>query len=171
MSQMSTITTSREVIPSGTWAVDPVHTTIGFQVTDTADLYSTINGRFVEFEGRVVGGQQPSLAGTIRVESIRTDNDQRDAHLASPDFLDAANHPEIRFESAAVEPVDAERFRLRGRLFVKDTPFEVELEGRIRARGQGKAGDERLVLDVRGSFEWGTTTVEINAAVSTSKEA
>ena len=167
---MSTITTSREVIPSGTWAVDPVHTTIGFQVTDTADLYSTINGRFIEFEGRVVGGEQPSLVGTIRVESIRTDNDQRDAHLASPDFLDAANHPEIRFESTAVEPLDAERFRLRGQLFVKDTPFDVELEGRIRGRGQGKLGDERLVLDVRGAFEWGTTTVEINAAVSTSKE-
>ena len=167
---MSTITTSREVIPSGTWAVDPVHTTIGFQVTDTADLYSTINGRLIEFEGCVVGGEQPSLVGTIRVESIRTDNDQRDAHLASPDFLDAANHPEIRFESTAVEPLDAERFRLRGQLFVKDTPFDVELEGRIRGRGQGKLGDERLVLDVRGAFEWGTTTVEINAAVSTSKE-
>ena len=168
---MSTITTSREVIPSGGWIVDPVHTTIGFQVTDTSDLYSTINGRFIEFEGHVVGGEQPSLAGTIRTESIRTDNDQRDAHLASPDFLDAANHPEIRFESRAVEPLDAESFRLRGQLFVKDTPFEVELEGRIRGRGQGKLGDERLLLDVRGGFEWGTTTVEINAAVSTSREA
>jgi polyisoprenoid-binding protein YceI len=168
---MSTITTSRELIPAGTWAVDPVHTTIGFQVTDTADLYSTINGRFLRFEGRVVGGEQPSLAGTIRVESLRTDNEQRDAHLVSPDFLDAANHPEIRFESTAVEPLDGARFRLRGQLFVKDAPFEVELEGRIGGRGQGKAGDERLVLDVNGSFEWGTTTVEINAAVSTSKEA
>jgi polyisoprenoid-binding protein YceI len=168
---MSTITTSRELIPTGTWAVDAVHTTIGFQVTDTADLYSTINGRFLEFEGVVVGGEQPSLAGSIRVESLRTDNEQRDAHLTSPDFLDAANHPAIRFESTALEPLDGERFRVRGRLFVKDTPFEVALEGRIRGRGQGKAGDERLVLDVEGAFEWGTTTVEITAAVSTSKEA
>jgi polyisoprenoid-binding protein YceI len=168
---MSTITTSRELIPTGIWAVDPVHTTIGFQVTDTADLVSTINGRFTEFEGRVVGGEEPSFAGAIRVESLRTDNEQRDAHLVSPDFLDAAGHPEIRFVSTAVEPLDGERFRLRGQLFVKDTPFEVEIEGRIRGRGRGKAGDERLVHDVKGSFEWGTTTVEINAAVSTSKEA
>jgi polyisoprenoid-binding protein YceI len=167
---MSTITTSRELIPTGTWAVEAVHTTIGFQVTDTADLYSTINGRFLEFEGVVVGGEQPSLAGSIRVESLRTDNEQRDAHLTSPDFLDAANHPEIRFESTALEPLDGERFRVRGRRFVKDMPFEVALEGRIRGRGQGKAGDERLVLDVEGAFEWGTTTVELSAAVSTSKE-
>jgi polyisoprenoid-binding protein YceI len=168
---MTTITSSRELIPGGTWTVDPVHTTIGFQVTDTADLFSTINGRFTEFEGRVEGGEEPSFAGTIRVDSILTDNEQRDAHLASADFLDAENYPEIRFESTAVEPADGERLRVRGRLFVKDTPFEVDLEGRIRAQGRGKAGDERLVLDVRGAFDWGTTTVEINAAVSTTKVA
>jgi polyisoprenoid-binding protein YceI len=167
---MSTITTA-EVIPTGTWVVDPVHSTIGFQVTDTADLFSTINGRFTEFEGRLTGGEQPSFAGTIRVDSLRTDNEMRDAHLISPDFLEAAKYPEIRFESTNVEPIDGERFRVRGRLLVKELPFEIELKGRIRGRGQGKAGDERLLVDVNGAFDWGTTTVEINAAVSASKEA
>jgi len=168
---MSTITTNQQIIPAGTWAVDPVHTTIGFQVVDAADLFSTINGRFTAFEGRVEGGEQPTFAGTIRVDSLRTDNEQRDAHLASADFLDAAKHPEIRFESTAVEPVDGNRFRSRGDLYVKDTPFEVQLEGRVRAQGRGKAGDERLVLDVEGAFEWGTTTVEIRGAVSTTRSA
>jgi polyisoprenoid-binding protein YceI len=168
---MSTIETTREIIPAGSWAVDPVHTTIGFQVTDTADLVSTINGRFTEFEGRLEGGEQPSLAGTIRAGSVRTDNEQRDAHLASADFLDAEHYPEISFASTAVEPLDDERFRLRGELRVKDAPFEVELAGRIRGRGRGKAGDERLVLDVNGGFEWGTTTVELTAAVSATRGA
>ena len=164
-------TTLTEVIPAGTWAVDPVHSTIGFQVTDTSDLFSTINGRFTDVEGRFEGGAQPSLAGTVRVDSLRTDNEQRDAHLISPDFLDAAAAPEIRFESKAVEPIDDERFVVRGDLFVKETPFEVELEGRIRGVGQGKAGDERLLIDARGAFDWGTTTVELTAAVSAVKEA
>lgn len=162
-------TTTVEIIPAGTWKVDPVHSTIGFQVTDTSDLFSSINGRFTQFEGRVEGGEQPSLAGSIRVDSLRTDQEQRDAHLISPDFLDAATHPEIRFESTAVEPVAEQRFALRGNLFVKEQPFEVELEGTIRGRGQGKAGDDRLLLDARGSFDWGTTTVEITAAVSAVK--
>src|SRR4051794_28220120 len=65
---------SPQVIPAGTWVVDPVHTTIGFQVTDTSDLFSSINGRFTQFEGRLQGGEQPSLAGAIQVESLRTDN-------------------------------------------------------------------------------------------------
>lgn len=164
---MSVLETS--IIPTGTWAVDPVHTTIGFQVVDTTDLISVINGRFTEVEGRLVGGESPSFAGTVHVESLRTDNEQRDAHLISPDFLDAATNPEIRFESTAVELLDDQRFTLRGNLFVKEQPFEVELEGRIRGRGQGKAGDDRLLVDARGSFDWGTTTVEITAAVSAVK--
>ena len=167
---MSAVETA-SLIPTGTWVVDPVHTTIGFRVVDTAELFSTITGRFTDFEGRVVGGEQPRLAGTIRVDSLKTDNEQRDAHLISPDFLEAYTHPEIRFESTSVEPVGAERFLVRGGLTVKETPFEVELEARLRGLGRGKAGDERLLLDAQGSFEWGSTTVELSAAVSAVKEA
>ena len=168
---MSTSTITAEVVPAGTWSVDAVHTTIGFQVTDTSDLFSTINGRFTAFEGSLEGGEEPSFAGTIRVDSLRTDNEQRDAHLVSSDFLEASKHPEIRFESTSVEPLEGDRFALRGNLIVKEQPFEVELEGRVRGQGTGKAGDERLLLDIRGSFDWGTTTVEVTAAVSAAKEA
>ncbi len=168
---MPTTAITAEVIPAGSWVVDPVHTTIGFQVTDTSDLFSSINGRFTQFEGRLEGGEGPSLAGTVRVDSLRTDNEQRDAHLISPDFLEAAKHPEIRFETTTVEPLDAERFTARGNLIIKDSPFEVELEGRVRGQGKGQAGDERVLVDARGAFDWGTTTVELTAAVSAVKEA
>jgi len=168
---MSTTTVSHEVIPTGTWVVDPVHSQIAFQVTETSQAFSTSSGRFTQFEGRLEGGEQPSLAGTIRVDSLRTDNEQRDAHLISPDFLDAAQDPEIRFETTALEPLDAERFRARGNLIVKGSPYEVELEGRIRGQGQGKAGDERVLIDASGTFDWGSTAVEITAAVSAVKEA
>jgi len=168
---MSVTESTATAIPAGTWVIDPVHTTVGFQVVDTADLFSTINGRFTDVEGRVTGGDAPSFAGTVRVESLRTDNEQRDAHLISPDFLDGARYPEIRFESTAVEPVADDRFRVRGNLVIKDMPFEIELDSRVRGVGQGKAGDERVVLDGRGSFEWGTTTVELTVAVSATKEA
>jgi polyisoprenoid-binding protein YceI len=167
----STTINSAEVIPAGTWVVDPVHSQIGFQVTETSQAFSTSSGRFAQFEGRLEGGEQPSLAGTIRVDSLRTDNEQRDAHLISPDFLEAAKHPEIRFETTTVEPLDAERFTARGNLIIKDSPFEVELEGRVRGQGKGQAGDERVLVDARGAFDWGTTTVELTAAVSAVKEA
>jgi polyisoprenoid-binding protein YceI len=162
---------SKSILPAGTWAVDPVHTTIAFQVTDTGDLFSTIVGRFTELEGRIEGGEQPSLEGTVSVASLKTDNEQRDAHLQSPDFLDAARYPEIAFRSTEVEPTGDDTFRIRGDLTIKETPFEVELDGRLRGVGKGQAGDERLLVDARGTFEWGTTTVEVTAAVSAAKEA
>jgi polyisoprenoid-binding protein YceI len=165
------VTETPTIVPAGTWAVDPVHTTVGFQVVDTADLFSTINGRFTDVEGRVTGGEAPSFSGVVRVDSLRTDNEQRDAHLVSPDFLDGARYPEIRFESTSVEPIADDRFRVRGNLVIKDTPFEIELETRLRGVGRGKAGDERIVLDGRGSFKWGTTTVDLTVAVSAAKEA
>jgi hypothetical protein len=150
---MSAITTKELVIPTGTWVVDPVHTSVGFQVTETTNLFSTINGRFTDVEGHIEGGETPSLAGTVRVASLRTDNEQRDAHLVSPDFL------------------EGERFLVRGDVIVKGTPFEIELEAERRGLGRGQAGDERLLIDARGSLDWGTTTVEITAAVSAVKEA
>ncbi|HUK95064.1 MAG TPA: YceI family protein [Gaiellaceae bacterium] len=162
---------STTIIPTGTWIVDPAHTTVGFQVTDTADLFSTIVGRFTELEGRIEGGDEPSFAGAIRVASLHTDNEQRDAHLLSPDFLEGEKHPEIRFRSTTTEPIGDDRLRVRGELSVKDTPFEIELEARVRGIGTGQLGDARIVLDARGSFEWGTTTVELTVAVSAAREA
>jgi len=164
-------TETTTIIPAGTWAIDPVHTSVGFQVTDTNEGFSTASGRFTDVDGSFVGGEDASITGTIRVAGLRTDNEQRDAHLLSPDFLEGEKYPEIHFASKALEPLDAERFLVRGDLIVKDTPFEIELEGRVRGHGQGKAGDERLLVDARGSFDWGTTTVEITAAVSAVKEA
>jgi len=162
---------STTIIPTGTWIVDPAHTTVGFQVTDTTDLFSTIVGRFTELEGGIEGGDEPSFGGVIRVASLHTDNEQRDAHLLSADFLEADKHPEIRFHSTAIEPLGDDRFRVRGELSVKETPFEIELETRLRGVGRGQLGDERIVLDARGSFEWGTTTVELTVAVSAAREA
>src|SRR3954463_9799444 len=105
---------SKTILPAGTWAVDPVHTTIGFQVTDTGDLFSTIVGRFTDFEGRIEGGEQPSLEGTIRVASLKTDNDQRDAHLQSPDSPEAGRSREIASRPPPVEPAGDDAFRIRG---------------------------------------------------------
>jgi polyisoprenoid-binding protein YceI len=167
---MSATETIKTVIPAGTWVVDPVHTTVGFQVTETTDLFSTINGRFTDVEGRLEGGESPSITGSVRVASVRTDNEQRDAHLVSPDFLEGDKHPEIHFASKSIEPIDRERFLVRGDLTVKDAPFEVELEARRRGLGQGKLGDERLLVDARGSFDWGTTTVELNISVSAARQ-
>ena len=164
-------TATATIIPTGTWAIDPVHTSVGFQVTDTTEGFSTASGRFTDVEGFFEGGETPSITGTIRVASLRTDNEQRDAHLLSPDFLEADKYPEIHFVSKSVEPLDAERFLVRGDLIVKDAPVEVELEGKVRGVGlRVQTGTEQLVVDARGAFAWGPFTVEVSTAVTAVKE-
>jgi polyisoprenoid-binding protein YceI len=164
-------TETTTIIPAGTWAIDPVHTSVGFQVTDINEGFSTASGRFTDVEGRFEGGEAPSITGTIRVAGLRTDNDQRDAHLLSPDFLEGEKYPEIHFASKSIEPLDAERFLVRGDLIVKDAPLEVELEGKVRGVGvRTQTGTEQLVVDARGEFSWGPFTVEVTAAVTAVKE-
>jgi polyisoprenoid-binding protein YceI len=159
------------IIPVGTWAIDPVHTSVGFQVTDTNEGFSTAGGRFTDVEGRFEGGEAPSITGTIRVAGLRTDNEQRDAHLLSPDFLEGEKYPEIHFVSKSIQPLDAERFIVRGDLIVKDAPVEVELEGKVRGVGvRTQTGTEQIVVDARGEFAWGPFTVEVNVASTAVKE-
>jgi polyisoprenoid-binding protein YceI len=164
-------TQTTTIIPAGTWAIDPVHTSIGFQVTDTNEGFSTASGRFTDVDGSFVGSEEASITGTIRVAGLRTDNEQRDAHLLSPDFLEGEKYPEIHFVSKSIEPLDAERFVVRGDLIVKDAPVEVELEGKVRGVGvRTQTGTEQIVVDARGEFAWGPFTVEVNVASTAVKE-
>ncbi len=167
---MSMIETTT-LIPAGTWTVDPVHSNLGFRVVDTSEMISTITGRFTDFEGRFEAGEDPRSArahGTIRAASITTDQEQRDAHLRSPDFFDVEKFPEIRFESDAIDPLGGDRVRIGGRLVIKGVEQEVELEGRL-VTGTSAKGEERLVFDSQGGYSWGPMNVDITASISAVK--
>ena len=160
------ITEAVQTVPAGIWKSDPVHSSVGFSVQHMG--VNPFRGTLSDFQA-VLGGEQ--LVGSASVESIATPDENLTAHLLSPDFLEAEKYPEIRFHSTSIEPTAEDVFRVRGELIVKETPFEIELETRVRGLGHGQLGDERIVLDARGAFEWGTTTVELTIAVSAAKEA
>jgi polyisoprenoid-binding protein YceI len=92
---------------SGTWAIDPVHSEVGFSVRHL--MLSKVRGRFGKFEGRLVTGDDPlasSVEATIDLASIDTSNPDRDAHLRSSDFFDVEHHPVMTYQSTAVHPVE-----------------------------------------------------------------
>src|ERR1700757_638415 len=92
---------SETVIPTGTWTIDPVWSALGFEVKKIG--IAAIKGRALGFEGTVVGGEKPSIEGTVDVSSLTTFDETRDGHLQSPDFFDAERYPAIRFRSTSVE--------------------------------------------------------------------
>lgn len=163
---MSTITTERPVaIPAGTWPLDPVHSSVSFRVVDKTQFFATVNGRFDEFEGTVEAGDtldDLKIRGRIKADSITTFQEQRDAHLKSPDFLNVASNPEILFESQRVE-AEGEKIRILGTLTMSGAPQEIELVGEIHAAGHHEAsGTDRVLLSAEGELAFGPLIVDVS---------
>lgn len=164
---MSAVQTEQQtLIPAGTWAVDPVHSSIRFDVVDTDSMMKSISGRFTDFEGTVEGGEEQSAAGVVRTRSVLTDNEQRDAHLRSNDLLGTERYPEITFESTRIEHLDGDRHKIFGDLTVKEVAIPVELEAKYQATGTDADGVEKTLFRVQGDIEWGPTRVEITADIT-----
>ena len=159
-------TETATLIPTGTWAVDPVHSSIRFDVVDTDSMMKSISGRFTDFEGTVEGGEEQSARGIVRTPSVLTDNEQRDAHLRSNDLLGTDRFPEIRFASSGIEHVDGSRHTISGELTIKEVVIPVELEAKFQATGTDADGVEKTLFRVEGEIEWGPTRVEITADIT-----
>jgi polyisoprenoid-binding protein YceI len=164
MTAVQTETTT--LIPAGTWAVDPVHSSIRFDVIDTDTAFKSVSGRFTEFEGTVQGGEEQATKGVVRTASVLSDHEMRDNHLRSSDMLDTDRFPEIRFESSRIEHVEGNRHKIIGELTVKEVPLVVELDAKFQGTGTDADGLEKTLFRVEGAIEWGPTRVEITADIT-----
>ena len=162
----TTQTETSTLIPTGTWTVDPVHSSIRFDVVDTDSMMKSISGRFTDFEGTVEGGEEQSAQGIVRTPSVLTDNEMRDEHLRSNDLLGTDRYPEITFKSSRIEHVDGDRHKIFGDLTVKEVRIPVELEAKYQATGTDADGVKKTLFRVHGEVEWGPTRVEITADIT-----
>ena len=149
---MTTATLPRTQIPAGTWTVDPAHSRLGFAVKSLGFL--TVRGQFLEFDGTIEIAEDLASShayGTVRAASVDTGRERRDEHLRSADFLDAANHPELRFRSKRIEAIGDRMLRIDAELEVNGITREIELDAELLA-AEGSSGEERLGLEVRGTL-------------------
>jgi len=105
--------------PTGSWVVDPVHSSIRFKVRHGGIAY--FRGYFEGFEGSLdADGPEPVLQGSTKVEniSIRTPDIFR-GHILGEEFFDAANHPEITFRSTSVKFHDDGKAEIQGDLTIR----------------------------------------------------
>lgn len=114
-----------------TFNLDPNHTSIEFSAKHL--MVTTVRGRFTQFEGQVEVDDdlEPTTArGTVTIQtgSISTTSDQRDGHLRSPDFFDAANYPVMTFTATGVEHVGDFRYKVTGDLTIRDVTKPVTLD-------------------------------------------
>jgi polyisoprenoid-binding protein YceI len=160
---MSTTTT---VVPTGTWSVDPKHSKVGFAVKHMG--IATVRGEFKDFTGTLEIGEDLATAkayGTVKVETVDTNEPQRDDHLRSPDFFDAAQYPELTFESTVVEALDDEEFRITGKLTIHGVTNEIVLHAEFQGADTDPWGNERVGLEITGQLLRGDYGMKFNQAL------
>jgi polyisoprenoid-binding protein YceI len=140
---MSITTDTRQGLPVGTWALDPVHSTIGFEVDYLAGAF---RGQFREVAARLdAEGDTPVLTGSAKVASVDVKDENLAAHLQSPDFFDAERYPELSFESSEIERA-GDQITVRGGITIKGVEKPVELTGTINEPITDPYGRERIAL-------------------------
>jgi polyisoprenoid-binding protein YceI len=151
---------SAAVIPTGTWEIDPVHSTVEFHVTHSG--IATVKGRALVISGTIRGGDEPSIEGTVDTTSLTTFNEQRDAHLQSPDFFDAERYPELRFVSSNVALADGELV-VNGDITLRGITKPIELRGRFTGHTTDAYGNERVGVELAGTVDRTAFGVSWNA--------
>ena len=157
---------TKSLIPSGTWTVDATHSTVGFAVKHMG--IANVRGQFTEFEGTLEVGEDlasSSARGNVKVTSISTDDEQRDAHLRSADFFNVEEFPEILFESTQVEAIDDESTSVVGNLTMHGVTQEVRLTAVVQGTDIDPWGNERAGLEVVGVLKRSDFDMKFNQAL------
>lgn len=150
------MTTAVQPFTAGTYAADPIHSSFGFSVKH---IVSTFRSSFSDVSATLTASENGELTieGAAKAESVAiTTPEQFRAHVLSPEFFDAANHPEITFRSSNVELSSDGTARVEGTLTVKGNAVDVVATGTYTEPVEGLMGETRGAIEL-------ATTVDKNA--------
>jgi len=142
---MSTTTETPTV--TGSWVVDPTHSTVGFTVVYMG--VAPFEGTFRDFDATL---DETGLRGVARAGSIDVDNDDLAGHLASPDFFDIATHPNLSIETRPLR-WDGDAVTAEGVLEIKGIRAPVTLRGTITEPVSDPWGGRKLGLSLSGTVD------------------
>ena len=132
-----------------TWKIDPAHSDVQFKIKHL--MITTVTGQFAKFDGTMQAAtsdfSDANISFEAEINSITTQNAQRDQHLLASDFFEVDKYPKLSFVSKEVKKIDAENYKLIGDLTIRDNTRPVELNVEFGGEvvdpyGQTKAGFE-----------------------------
>jgi polyisoprenoid-binding protein YceI len=139
------------VAPAGTWALDPIHSRVDFEVSYLA---GTFKGEFHEIGAELtVEAERASLEGKATVASVDVKDENLSAHLQSPDFFDAEGHPEHRFAARDIRFGGAGKLSAEGELTIKGVTKPVAVTGTLTAPIVDPYGNDRIGLNLTTSVD------------------
>ena len=163
----NTQTTTIPGYVAGTWAIDPVHSEVGFTVRHM--MVSKVRGRFTGFSGEFVTGADPldsSVTATVELSSIDTGNADRDNHIRSADFFDVDAHQVMTFRSTGVR-LHGDSYLLDGELTLKGVTRPLTLDLELGGFGPDPSGGTRAGFTATGEIKRSDFGVDFNAVLET----
>ena len=137
------MTTAQQLIPTGTWNVDAVHSTAIFSVDHAA--VGTFRGQFRKIDGGIADGV---LRGEVTLDTLDVFDDNLKGHLLSPDFFDAERNPTLTFVATDVRG-DNDNLIVEGDLTVRGVTQRVEAKGKVNGPlDLGEYGGTKLGIDL-----------------------
>ena len=152
---------------AGTWTIDPVHSDVSFTVRHM--VVSKVRGFFRTFEGTLVTGEAPedsSVTATVQLDSIDTNQEQRNAHIRSADFFEVEKYPTMTFQSTGVRR-DHHDWVLDGDLTLKGVTRAVPLKLELNGFGPDAYGGYRAGFSAKGEIDRQDFNVSFNATLET----
>jgi len=136
------------------WVIDPTHSEVQFKIKHL--MISTVSGQFNQFEGIAETDSDDFTGAKARfsadINSISTNNEQRDEHLKNGDFFDAENHPQLTFETEDIEKIDDEDYKIRGVLTMRGVSRNIELNAEFGGITQDPWGNTRAGFELSGKI-------------------
>ena len=153
--------TTATAIPAGTYATDGVHSSAGFAVKH---MLATFRGSFATINATVTAEEDGAvrLTGTVPVDSVVVKDENLVAHLQSPEFFDAEQYPEIRFDSLELV-ADGPTATLTGDLTIKGHTERVTAEGSVVGPIEDPFGNTKLGLQFETVIDRTTFGLNWNA--------
>jgi polyisoprenoid-binding protein YceI len=132
-----------------TYTIDKNHSDVSFTIRHFA---SKVHGRFADFSGAIQADpakpEASSVNFTIKAASIDTNNADRDNHLRSPDFFDAAKNPEITFKSTKMTPAGKDKYDVTGTLTMRGVSKEITLPVTYLGTMKDPGGNDRASFEL-----------------------
>ena len=161
----ATETSTRNDTPTppgpGTWVIDPAHSSI--EAVARHMMVSKVRGHFGSFSGAVEVAEEPAestVQVSIDAKTIDTNEEKRDQHLRSEDFLHADEYPQLEFESREIEHLEGNRYRMFGDLTIRGETEPVELDVDYFGTDTDPFGSERALFQATTTLNrenWGIT--------------
>lgn len=136
------------------WSIDPTHSEITFKVKHL--VISTVTGTFNSFDGSLETEndnlENAQISFEADINSIDTNNSDRDTHLKSNDFFNAADYPKMTFESTSFTKIGDDGYKLIGNLTIRGYTKEVTLNATFGGTVVDPYGQTKVGFEVSGKI-------------------